>query len=263
MAKLLFCVERGIPVIYSPAPLAGASAPVTGAAVLTAALAESLSGIVVAQLKRPGAPVIFGGLPTVLDMATMIFSYGAPEMWLWSAALTEMGHYLHLPVFSTAGCTDAVTFDPQAAAEAASSCLVATLSGANLVHDIGFMEAAKSASLELIVATDEFIGMIERLRKDIEVNPETLALKEMDRVGPGGSFLAEDHTLRHFRGNWFPGLMNRRNFEQWTAAGSLSCGDKANRRVREILEAHRPAPLPAGVAAELEKMEQSWWREMS
>ena len=93
------------------------SAPVTGAGNLVACMAESLSGLVMAQLKRRGAPVIFGGVPTVIDMSTTLVSYGAPEMHLWSAALTEMAHYLRLPVFSTAGCTDAVAFDQQAAAQ--------------------------------------------------------------------------------------------------------------------------------------------------
>jgi trimethylamine--corrinoid protein Co-methyltransferase len=161
VAKLLFCVEHGIPVIYTPMTLAGSSAPVTGAGNLVACIAESLSGLVIAQLKRPGAPFIFGGVPTIIDMSTMVVSYGAPEMSLWSAGLTEMAHYLRLPVFSTAGCSDAVAFDQQAAAESAISCLMAALSGANLVHDVGFTEAANSASLELIAATDEFIGMID------------------------------------------------------------------------------------------------------
>ncbi|OQY31035.1 MAG: hypothetical protein B6243_09120 [Anaerolineaceae bacterium 4572_5.2] len=163
VAKLLYCVERGIPVIYTPMTLAGSSAPVTGAGNLVACMAESLSGLVMAQLKQRGAPVIFGGVPTIIDMASTLVSYGAPEMSLWASALAEMGHYFHLPVFSTAGCTDAVTFDQQAAAESAMSCLMAALSGANLVHDVGFMEAANSASLEMIVASDEYISMIRTI----------------------------------------------------------------------------------------------------
>jgi trimethylamine--corrinoid protein Co-methyltransferase len=263
VAKLLFCVEHGIPVIYTPMTLAGSSAPVTAAGNLVACIAESLSGRVMAQLKRRGAPFIFGGVPTVMDMSTMLVSYGAPEMSLWSAALTEMAHYLHLPVFSTAGCTDAVAFDHQAAAESAISCLMAALSGANLVHDVGFTEAANSASLELIVATDEFIGMIGCIMDGIEVTPETLALEVIDQVGPGGSYFGEKHTVRHFRENWFPGLLNRHNYEQWTAAGGLSLGDKANQRVRQILQEHQPEPLPTEVVAELDKMETHWWREVS
>ncbi len=263
VAKLLFCVEHGIPVIYTPMTLAGSSAPVTAAGNLVACIAESLSGLVMAQLKRRGSPFIFGGVPTIIDMSTMLVSYGAPEMSLWSAALTEMAHYLHLPVFSTAGCTDAVAFDQQAAAESAMSCLMAALSGANLVHDVGFTEAANSASLELIVATDEFIGMVGCIMDGIEVTPETLALDVIDQVDPGGSYFGEKHTVRHFRQNWFPRLLNRHNYEQWTAAGGLSLGDKANQRVRHILQEHKPEPLLPELVAELDEMEEHWWREIS
>ena len=263
VAKLLFCVEHGIPVIYTPMTLAGSSAPVTAAGNLVACIAESLSGLVMAQLKKRGAPFIFGGVPTIIDMSTMLVSYGAPEMSLWSAALAEMAHYFHLPVFSTAGCTDAVTFDQQAAAESAMSCLMAALSGANLVHDVGFTEAANSASLELIVATDEFIGMVGCIMDGIEITPDTLALDVIDQVDPGGSYFGEKHTVRHFRQNWFPRLLNRHNYEQWTAAGGLSLGDKANQRVRQILQEHKPKPLPPELVAELDEMEEHWWREVS
>jgi len=262
VAKLLFCVEHGIPVIYTPMTLAGGSAPVTAAGNLVACIAESLSGLVMAQLKRRGAPVIFGGVPTIIDMSTMLVSYGAPEMNLWSAALTEMAHYFRLPAFSTAGCTDAVAFDQQAAAESAISCLMAALSGANLVHDVGFTEAANSASLELIAATDEFISMIRYIMDGIEVTPEALALDVVDQVGPGGSYFGEEHTARHFRENWFSQLMNRHNYEGWMAAGSLSLGDKANKRVRHILDEHQPEPLSAAMVAELDKMEETWWKEI-
>jgi trimethylamine--corrinoid protein Co-methyltransferase len=207
--------------------------------------------------------VIFGGVPTIIDMSTTLVSYGAPEMSLWSAALAEMAHDLHLPVFSTAGCTDAVAFDGQAAAESAISCLLAALSGANLVHDVGFTEAANSASLELIAATDEFIGMVDTIMKGIEVTEETLALDVAAHVGSGGSYFGEKHTVRHFRENWFPKLMNRGNFEQWSAQGGLSLADKANQQVRRILRQHQPEPLPQDILTELDKMEARWWREVS
>jgi trimethylamine--corrinoid protein Co-methyltransferase len=239
VAKLLFCVEHGIPVIYTSMTMAGSSGPVTAAGNLVSCMAESLSGLVIAQLKKRGAPFIFGGVPTVMDMKSMLSSYGAPEISLWGAALTEMAHYLHLPMFSTAGCTDAVEFDQQAAAESAISCLMAALSGANLVHDVGFTEAANSASLELIVATDEFISMVECIMKGIEITPETLALDIIEQVAlSGGSYLPEEHTLRHFRKNWFPNLFNRDNYDGWKSVGGLSLGDKANQRVRQILEQH-------------------------
>jgi trimethylamine--corrinoid protein Co-methyltransferase len=262
VAKLLFCVERGIPVIYTPMTLAGSTAPVTGAGNLVACMAESLSGLAMAQLKRRGAPVIFGGVPTIIDMSTTLVSYGAPEMHLWSAALTEMAHYLKVPVFSTAGCTDAVAFDQQAAAESAMSCLMAALSGANLVHDVGFAEAANSASLELIAAADEFISMVRTVMDGVAVTPETLALDVMQQVGPGGSYFGEKHTVRHFRQNWLPSLMNRGNYDQWTAAGGLSLGDVANRRVRQILQEHRPESLAQETVLALEQMEEKWWEAL-
>jgi len=263
VAKLLFCAGRGIPLICGPVTLGGATAPVTGAGNLASCLAESLSGLVLAQLKRRGAPVIIGGVPTVMDMSGMTMSYGAPELSLWSAALTEMAHYLRLPVMGTAGASDAVKFDEQAAAESAISCLMAALSGANLVHDVGFIEVAMAASLELIAATDEFISLIRTIMAGLPVTPETLALGTIDSVGPGGSYLQEKHTVQNFRGNWFPTLMNRRSYEQWAAAGGQSLADRTNERVRQILREHQPEPLPPEVVAELDKMEETWWQKVS
>jgi len=141
------------------------------------------------------------------------------------------------------------------------SCLMAALSGANLVHDVGFTEAANSASLELIAATDEFIGMIGCIMAGIEITPDTLALDVIDQVGPGGSYFGEKHTIRNFRQNWFPSLLSRHNYEQWASAGSLSLGDKANERVRRILREHQPEPLPPEVVAELDQIEGHWWQE--
>ncbi len=261
-AKLLYCVEKGIPVIYTPMTMSGSSAPVTGAGNLVSLMAESLGGFVMAQLKRPGAPVVFGGVPTIMDMSNMISSYGAPEMHLWSAAMSEMAQYLNVPVMSTAGCTDSVTFDQQAAAESAISCLMAALSGANLVHDVGFMEAAASASLELIVATDEFIGMVRTIMGGIEISPETLALDVIDQVGPSNDYMAEEHTAQHFREHWMPSLMTRHNYEQWVAEGKLTMGDKANARVCQLIEEHEPEPISPELIAELDEMEKLWWKRV-
>jgi trimethylamine--corrinoid protein Co-methyltransferase len=263
IARLLFCTEHGIPVMYAPVTVGGATAPVTGAGNLVACLAESLSGLVIVQLKRPGWPVIFGGVPTVMDMSTAVAAYGAPELSLWSAALAEMAHYLRLPLMSTAGCTDAVTFDEQAAAESAISCLMAALSGANLVHDVGFAESAHHASLELIAATDEIISMIGVIMRGVEVSPKTLALDAIGQVGPGGHYLDKKHTLDHFRQSWMPLLMSRQSYERWTASGSQTLADRANARVRKIVREHQPEPLDPIVLAELDRMEEHWWQMIS
>jgi trimethylamine--corrinoid protein Co-methyltransferase len=127
---------------------------------------------------------------------------------------------------------------------------------------VGFTEAANSASLELIAATDEFISMIRTIMAGIQVTPETLALDVTEQVGPGGSYFGEKHTVHHFRENWFPKLMSRGNYDQWMAAGGLSFGDRANQRVRQILHEHQPEPLPTEVIAELDNMEKHWRQEV-
>ncbi|MGD8968237.1 MAG: trimethylamine methyltransferase family protein, partial [Anaerolineae bacterium] len=117
--KILFCAENGIPLINFPAPQAGSTAPATFAGEIVQGSAESLSGLVLAQLANPGAPFIYGAFATVMDMRTTVFSYAAPEMTLMVAALAQMAQHYRLPFFGTAGCSDAKFPDPQAAAEAA------------------------------------------------------------------------------------------------------------------------------------------------
>jgi trimethylamine--corrinoid protein Co-methyltransferase len=263
VSKLLCCAENRIPTIYAPACMGGGTAPVTGAGLIVAALAETLSGLAMAQLKCPGAPVVVGSVVSILDMASAVFAYGAPELSLWSAGLAEMAEYLNLPVMSTAGCTDAVTFDEQASAEAAITCLMAALSGGNLVHDVGFAESANHASLDLIVAGDEFIGMIRHIMNGIEVTPETLALSSIHEVGHGGSYLDKKHTFKHFKKNWRPSLLERINHERWQKEGSRTMGDRCRERVCKIIKEHEPIPLTNEVLSELDCLEKSWFKGLA
>ena len=243
--KLLLAAEEEIPAIYTPCPMCGATAPSTLAGTLVTANAECLSGLVISQLKRKGAPFITGGFISIMDMREAILSYGAPELSLLSAALTEIAHFYRLPMFGTAGCSDAKVLDEQAAVESAISCLMSALSGAHLVHDVGFLEYALTGSYEMVVLTDEIIGMVKRIMGGIDVSRETLAVDVIDRVGPGGNFLVEAHTLKHFRQEqWFPDLVDRRTYENWTKAGAKTMGQRAKEKVKKILDEHRPEPLP-------------------
>ena len=255
--KLLFAAEHELPVVYTPCPISGATAPGTQAGTLAQALAECLLGLTVAQLRRPGAPVVVGGVVSIMDMATTVYSYGAPELSLMSAALTDAARWLRLPVFSTGGCSDAKTFDQQAGAEAAFSLLMSGLSGAHLIHDIGFLESALVGSLEMLAVSDEIIGMVRHVVRGISVDSDTLATEVVDRVGPGGHFLDQDHTLRHFRREfWFPQLMDRRRWETWQAEGGQTLEQRARARVRELLRSHQPEPLPNRLLAELRRIVQ-------
>jgi trimethylamine--corrinoid protein Co-methyltransferase len=190
-----------------------------------------------------------------MDMATTIYTYGSPELSLLQAALADISHFYHLPMFGTAGCTDSKVFDEQAAAEAMMSIFTAALSGQNLVHDVGFLENGLIGSFELLVASDEYIGMAKHFVKGIEVNPETLALEVIDKVGPGGNFVSEDHTDRHFREvEWFPKLMDRQNYSNWEGSGSKPMWQRVNERVKGILDTHSVEPLRDDVEKTIEKV---------
>lgn len=246
--KLLFAAEHGIPVVYTPAPMAGATAPVTLAGTLASGIAESLGGLVIHQLTKEGAPFIMGGVFTIMDMNSTIFSYGSPEFNLLQAAQTDIAHYLRLPIFCTAGCTDSNSLDQQAGAEAAFSILVTAQSGANLIHDVGYLEYGSTGSLDMLVMCDELIGMAKRFIQGIRVDEETLAVPVTQHVGAGGHYLGESHTLQHLRKEfWFPQLMNRQRYDDWTMGGKLTLGDKAHSKALKILSTYQPEQLPADV----------------
>ncbi len=258
MDKLLYCAENRIPVIYTPCCIAGGTAPATFAGVLINAMAESLHGLVVAQLKNEGTPFIMGGVVSIMDMQHSVLSYGAPELGLLSAGLTDMSKYVGLPIWSTAGCTDAKVIDPQAAAEAALSIHSAMLSGANLVHDVGYTESAMTGSLFQLVMSDEIIGMSRRICQGIEVNEETLAVDVIDRVGPGGNFLSEDHTLMHYkREHWQPVLVDRWNYETWATQGKKNYQERLKEKTREILATHKGPQVSDQVKRKIEAILKS------
>ena len=253
--KLLLCAERSIPCIYTPCPSAGATAPASLAGMLVQTLAESLQGLVLSYLKKPGMPFVMGGVVTIMDMKTSNYCYGAPEMSLASAALTDVSKYLNVPMFSTAGCTDARIVDEQAALEAQISIETAFLSGASLVHDIGYLDSGLNGSLEMLVLCDEIIGMVKHLGKGITVDQEHLAPDLIDEVGPGGNFLTHAHTQKHYRKEfYFPTLLDRYNIEVWNARGKKTISDHVNEKLDNILETHQPAELPQDVKEKMQKI---------
>jgi len=252
LEKLLYSAEHNIPAIYTPCPICGATAPATMAGILVQGLAEFFTGLVVAQLKKKGAALIMGGVMSILDMSTTILSYGAPELTLLSAGMTNVSQYLKLPMFSTAGCSDSKIPDQQAAIEAAVSIAMSGLSGANLIHDVGYLEYGLNGSYDLLVMSNEIIGMVKRILGGVIVDADHLALDTIDRVGPGGNYLSEDHTLRYFRSEfWLPELIDRSNWDTWTENGSKTMGQRAHEKVLEIIENFEPEPIPADIEQKL------------
>jgi trimethylamine--corrinoid protein Co-methyltransferase len=254
LSKLLLASRLGLPQIYTGSPLAGGTAPVTFAGLLALAMADFFVGMVLSQLVRPGTPILMGGVPSIFEMSHANISYGI-EMHLLCAALSDVGHFLRIPIWSVAGSSDAKAIDEQAGIECASSVIFAALSGANLIHDVGYLDMAMTGSLEMMVMSDEVIAMTRRALRGIEVNAETLALDVIDRVGPGQHYLTDDHTLKHFRTEfWFPGLISRETRAAWEAAGRLTFGDRARSHLHNILTKHQPQPLPEDVNRGIEEV---------
>ena len=244
LEKIKFSAKKGIPTIYTNAVNAGATSPVTLAGTIALGAAEYLSGMVIAQLIKKGAPIIGGGTLFAMDMSTGVASYGSTENYLMDAAMTEVCQYLGLPVFSLAGCSSSKIFDGQAAMEAMYSTMSAALSGANLIHDIGYLEDGLCGSFEQLVITNEIIGMVKRYVSGIEVNKNTLALDIIEKVGPGGNFLTEEHTFKNFKNEMFmPELIDRSVYANWKKNGSKSLEARVNEKVKEILKTYKPEPI--------------------
>jgi trimethylamine--corrinoid protein Co-methyltransferase len=242
LQKLMFMAEKGLPCIYAGSlTTRGILTPVTMAATLALVNAGQLVGLVLAQLIREGTPVICcrtggGGI----DMRTMVPLYASPEARGFRA---DLAHYYGLPTFGLAGCSDAKALDEQAMAEVSMTLLVDTLAGANLVHDVGYLESGLTYSLELLVMCDEIIGWIRRFMTPADVNDETLALDVIHGAGPGGQFLDTRHTVRHYREEWYPELMDRDRYDNWHAAGAKTFRERAQERIGELLKAHPVPPL--------------------
>ncbi len=249
--KVLFAAEKRIPCIYTPGSMAGATAPITAAGAMACGLAETLSGIVMAQQKAPGAPIIGGGVVSIMDMRDLTFSYGAPELHLHMAAFTEVSKWLHLPVFSIAGCSDSKVLDQQAAIESALSVLFAALSGGNLIHDVGYLESGLVGSYEMLTMSDEIISMVKQIIRGIRVDDEALAMDAIAEVGPAGQFITTEHTVEHFRDFWQPVTMVRQEFDKWAAQGAATMGERIRARVADIRATHEPLPIADDQMAEL------------
>lgn len=257
--KSLLCAEKGIPNFIYSGPLAGATAPVTYSGLLAIGIAEFLSQLVVIQLKKAGAPVILGATPTIMDMRTTLCTYGAPESAFLIAALAEVVHHYRLPFFGRAGATDADLIDAQAALEATYEILLSALSGADLIHGLGEMNAGRMFSPEYAVLGDEIVDMTKVTMQGIDIDEETLPLDLIEHLGPKATYIAEEHTLKHFRKLWVPSVLDRSLIRRETVK---RCHDLVNEKTLKIINTHETKPLPEDVVKELKKMERTWLKRV-
>jgi len=244
-----------LPVHIGPMAQVGMSAPSTLAGTCAQETAEILAGVCVTQLIRPGTPVCFGGIPHAFDMRTTQLIFSGPEQGLMAVAMTEMGKHYGLPVYINVGLTDSKCVDGQAGLEAGVSLLMGALAGADIFGHMGIAGVDQASSLEMLVFQYEVIDYVERIMRSFSIDDETLALDLIDRIGPGGNFIAEEHTVRHFREEvWMPAILDRQYWDHWDSRGRRTTADNVKDRLRTLLASYEPKPLDDMMEREVKKV---------
>jgi len=259
LQKCIYLAEKGLPQLYIPLNAGGVNSPVTTAGCMASMNAGILLGVVLSQLVREGAPIAvpgWNGGP--YNLKTMVGNYVLADE---QGVPTSMGKYYDLPVFGLGGSTDSKALDHQCGMEATVSLMTALLHGANIVHDVGFMDSGLQGSLQLQVLCNDTIGFLRAATAGVLVNDETLALDVIDELGPTGNYLGHPHTIKHFKEPFYSKLADKGPYSQWVEKGATTMEQRAAKMVDKILETHKPEPLPADVQAAIQKIverEQQW-----
>lgn len=234
--RLRFSARHRLPVVCYPALITGAAGPVTLAGAIAQSSAEVLAGIVVHQLEQPGSPLISGSAVLPMDLMSGGIAYGSPEYTLACLGAVDFFADLGIPSWFGAGCSDSHTVDAQAAAEAALGLQSAVLSGTSFIHNLGYLSAGKTGSLEMLVLCDEIAGALKAFLGGITVDRDNLAVEVTRRGYKDHSFLMDEHTLAHMRSAmWQPSIFRRATREQWSESGSFPAGKRLREKVMELL----------------------------
>ena len=239
-------------VIMTPFTLAGAMAPVTIAGALAQQNAEALAGIAFTQLVRRGAPVVYGGFTSNVDMKSGAPAFGTPEYMKAAIVGGQLARRYNLPYRTSNACA-ANTVDAQAAWESVFSLWAAITGGGNFImHAAGWLEGGLCASFEKMAVDVDLLQMIDAFLAPLAVDADSLALDAVREVGPGGHFFGAAHTRARYRDAFYaPLISDWRNFETWREAGSPTAMEKANRVWKETLARYAPPPLDPAIADEL------------
>ena len=237
----------------TPFTLAGAMAPVTVAGAVTQQNAEALAGLAFTQIVRPGAPFVYGGFTSNVDMKSGAPAFGTPEYMKACLLGGQLARRYGVP-YRSSNTNAANTVDAQAAYESVFSLWGAIMGGVNLLmHGAGWMEGGLQASFEKMVLDADLLAMVAEFLRPVKVDPEELALDAMREVGPGGHFFGCAHTQARYRTAFFaPMISDWRNYETWREAGSPTAYDTANRLYRQRLASFQEPPIDPAIREELE-----------
>ncbi len=257
---LMETARAGVPCSLLPQPFSGVTAPITLAGTLTVHNAEALSGVVITQLVRKGTPLIYGSAWTTFDMREANVLIGSPEAGLMRIAGAQLARFYHMPSHTISPDSDAHCHDEQNAWERLFTSLCALSSGVDLIVNAGMFATGLTVSFEQLVLDNEMLGILFRFLRGIEVEPETVATETIQRVGPEGNFLTEEHTLQHLRGDehWRTEISNRCGYDQWVERGAPDVVTNARERARQILKTHKPKELPKDVQQQIAEIIQGF-----
>jgi len=245
--------KAGIPVVLYPMPMAGLAGPATLAGTIVVNNAEVLGGLVILEFASPGAPVVYAA-----GIGTVDFKTGAkihsPESGLMHLALNQLAHYYDLPSEVGASSSTSKLLDAQAGYEKAVSLIANILTVPDIILDLGGLEGGRITSPEALIIDNEIIDYALRFTQGLEVNDATLAVDVIHKVGPGGTYLGEKHTVEHFRERWMSRLSDVSSFETWEKKGSKSMDEVAKEKIKEILATHKPEPIPEDVEREISQI---------
>jgi len=243
--------RAGVPVVVMPMPLAGTTGPVTPVGTMALNNAEFLGDLVILELASPGAPVLYSPGVGVANFKTGYHRW-APEASLMHLGLTQLARHYGLPSEIGVMGGGSKLLDAQAGYQKAISIIAALLMTPDIALGLGGLGGCMSA--ETLIIDNEIIDYALRYILGLEVDDEGLAVDIIDKVGPGGHFLGEKHTLQHFREGWVPEISDMDTFEVWQKNGSKAIARVAKEKTKEILAAHKVEPLPEDVEKEIARV---------
>ncbi len=234
--NIVDCVERDIPLELISAQITGATGPITLAGAVLQHTVEILSGLVLAQIIKPGHPVVYGGAPCIFNMKTMYTPMEAMESSMVTAGYALMGKYYGLPVHTYAAMSDAKIIDYQAGSETARSGLMALMLGVDNVSGPGGLNVIAEMSIEKLVMDADYIGTLKHLEKGIRFDDSTLAKDVIFKVGSAGNYMTNKHTLQNYNKEQYYGnlVMNYQDRPTWNKEGNKSIFDKSKEYVEKI-----------------------------
>ncbi len=250
---LIEMAENGQPVVATPFTLAGAMSPVSLAGALAQQDAEALFMVALAQIVRPGAPMVYGAFTSNVDMRTGSPAFGTPESFKAAIASGQLARRSGLP-WRSSNATASNVVDAQAAYEAEMSIWGAVLGGVNLLYQgAGWLEGGLTASYEKLILDAELLQMVAETLQPLTVDDAELGLEAIAEVGPGGHFFGAPHTLERYRTAFYrPMLSDWRNYETWEADGAHTATERANRIWKALLATFEPPALESGRAEALD-----------